>query len=56
VLEDIAKETGGRVNRTDITTGDKPFTLEIKAIEYRNAIPPPTETGSISDRDTPSES
>lgn len=47
VLEDIAKETGGRVNRTDITTGDKPFSLEIKAVEYRNLIPPPPEDGSI---------
>jgi hypothetical protein len=51
VLEDIAKETGGRVNRTDITTGDQPFSLEIKAIEYRNLIPPPAETGSIRDSD-----
>lgn len=56
VLEDIAKETGGRVNRTDITTGDKPFSLEIKAVEYRNLIPPPIEDGSIPDSDTPSES
>lgn len=52
VLEDIAKETGGRVNRTDITTGDKPFSLDIKTVEYRNFIPAPTEDGSIPDSDT----
>jgi hypothetical protein len=49
VLEDIAKETGGRVNRTDITTGNEPFSLDIKAVEYRNLIPAPIEDGSIPD-------
>ena len=31
--------------------GTEPFTLDIKAIEYRNAISAPTEDGSISDSD-----
>lgn len=55
VLEDIAKETGGRINRTDITTGDKPFSLEIKAIDYRQSIPPPAEERPISDSDSSGE-
>lgn len=56
VLEDIAKETGGRINRTDVTTGDKPFSLEIKAVEYRNLIPSPLEERSIPDSDPSGES
>ena len=56
VLEDIAKETGGRVQRQEISgAGGAPFTFEIKTIEYRAAIPPPTETGSIPDRNPSSE-
>lgn len=35
--------------------GTEPFSLEIKAIEYRNFIPPPIEDGSIPDSDTPGE-
>lgn len=56
VLEDIAKETGGRVQKQEITGANgSPFTFEIKTIEYRAAIPPPLEGGSIPDSDTPGE-
>lgn len=56
VLEDIAKETGGRVNKQEITGANgKPFSLEIKTIDYRNSIPPPTEGRSVSDSDASSE-
>ena len=35
--------------------GTEPFSLEIKAVEYRNLIPPPIEGGSIPDSDPSSE-
>lgn len=44
VLEDIAKEIGGRVNKQELTGANgEPFRIEIKPIEYRAVIPPPIE-------------
>jgi hypothetical protein len=40
VLDDIAKETGGRVQKTDVTTGGEPINVfEVKHIDYRSTLP-----------------
>lgn len=41
VLEDIAKETGGRVNKTDLTSNGErlPNVFEVIHIDYRSTLP-----------------
>lgn len=56
VLEDIAKETGGRVQKQDITSGGDKLAgaFEVKVIDYRALVTEATRR-SVSDSDTSGE-
>jgi hypothetical protein len=57
-LEDIAKEVGGRVSKTDVTSGGKEInTFGVLAIDYRASLTAlaPIEAGSVPDSDPSSD-